>query len=299
MLFANLKNTLKTEIKPAYTLFGSDIFLINKAIELILEAAKIEPLNVTRLDEGTDESEIEASLRNVSMFGGSTAVIVRGAETRVILEPGIKVKDVERVDCNPMTSDLVVRMILSQKRFTQDAAVLLATCCDNNYASVDNEINKLFNFFKDKELLTADDVASIVTKTENFQIYELSNALLKKDAIRADKILHTLLSCGMEEYAVFGNLVSSVRRLFFALTSPAPDGQVWAYLKGQPYAPAQGSFASAKGSYAVTASRRDGRHLREKIAGIYENALDLEYQIKSGKITAERAIFLLQGLLLT
>ena len=284
MLFANLKSTLKNEIKPSYVLFGSDVFLINKSIELIMEAAKIEPLNVTRLDEGVDEGSIDACLRNLSMFGGSTAVVVRGIETRVILQPGIKAKDTERVDCNPMTPDLVVRLIMSQKKFTNDAAVLLAQCCDNNYASVDNEINKLLNFYKDKELLTADDVSSIVTKTESFQIYELSNACLKKDAVRADRILHNLLSGDVEEYAIFGNLVSSVRRLFYALKSPQADAAVAGFMKVHPY--------------SITASRRDGRHLRDKITGIYENALDLEYQIKSGKITAESAIFLLQGLLL-
>jgi len=284
MLFANLRNTLKEEVKPSYTLFGSDIFLVNKAIELILEAAKVEPLNTTRLDEGADEGDINALLSNVSMFGGATAVVVRGTETRVILQPNVKTKEIERVDCNPMTADLVVRLIMSQKKFSQDAAMLLAQCCDNNYASVDNEINKLLNYFKDKEQISAEDVSAIVTKTETFQIYELSNALLKKDAVRADKILQNLYACGVEEYAIFGNIVSQVRRLFFALKSNANDATVAGFLKIHPY--------------AITASRRDGRHLRDKIASIYENALELEYQIKSGKILAERAIVLLMGALL-
>ena len=56
MLFANLKNALKTEVKPAYTLHGSDIFLVNKAIELVLEAAKIDPLNVAKFDESVEVS---------------------------------------------------------------------------------------------------------------------------------------------------------------------------------------------------------------------------------------------------
>jgi len=286
MLFAELKATLKTTIAPSYVLFGSDIFLINKAIELILEAAKVQSNNVTRLDEGTDESQINANLRNISMFGGEVAVVVRGlTETRMILKPDVKAKDTVRVDCNPMTQDLVVRMILSGKKLTQDAAVYLAGACENNYARVSQELEKAVNYFKDKPAIDRTDIEQIVTKTESFQIYELSNALLKKDSARADKILQNLVESGIEDYAIFGSLVAFLRRLFYVVTSPQPDGVLAGYLKVHPY--------------AVTSTRRDARGVsRDKAARIYADALDLEYQIKSGKISAKHAVVLVMGSLL-
>jgi len=281
MLFANLKTSLKEGIKPAYTLFGTDIFLVNKAIELIFEAAKVEPLNVIRLDDGASESEIDAALRNVSMFWGKNAVVVRGeTESRVILDKGTT----QRVECNPMTADLVTRLIVNQseKKITHDAAMLLAQCCDNNYARVDNEINKLLNYYKDKPLIERSDVEEFVTKTDSYQIYELSNVLLKKDLVKAENVLQSLTLSGVDDYAIFGNLSASVRRLFYSLTSGVPDAQLAAFLKVHPY--------------AVTASRRDGKHLKDRISKIHSEALELEYQIKSGKILAGRAVSVLMGL---
>jgi len=287
MQFANLRNTLKTEIKPAYVLTGSDIFLVNKAIELILAAAKINPLNVIRFDESHDANEINALSRNESMFGGPTATIVRSlTDTRIILQPGTKV--FEPVDCNPMTSDLVTKLAINQfsqsgKTVNQDSAAYLAASQNNDYARVNNEIIKLISYYNDKKELSLTDIESLITKTEEFQIYELGNALLKKDTIKA-KIICNALSKGTDDYAIFANLLSLTRRLFYALCSPASDSELASFLKVHPY--------------AVTASRRDGKHLRVDIMDIYRNALDLEYQIKTGRISAEHALVLLQGSLL-
>jgi hypothetical protein len=70
--------------------------------------------------------------------------------------------------------------------------------------------------------------------------------------------------------------------MFFALKSNADDSYVANFLKVKPF--------------AVTACRRDGKHLKDKIAEIYGAALDLEYQIKSGRLAAGHAVFLLQGM---
>jgi len=282
VLFAELRSTLKTVVAPAYILSGSDIFLINKSIELILQAAAVTPMNVTKFDETADPAEVDATLRNVSMFGDKTAAIIRGTQdTRVLLQPGTKDRDAVRVDCNPMTADLVVRLIMNTKRFTADAAALLAGACENNYARVNNEIIKLTNHYHNNSVIQRADVDAIVTKTESYQVYELSNALLKKDAAAAEKILQNLQNSGVEDYAIFGNLVSFARRLFYALHSPLSDSALAAHLKGHPY--------------GITATRRDGRHLRDRIMTIYSHALELEHRIKSGKIHAQHAIVLLAG----
>lgn len=288
MLFANLKNSLKEGIKHGYELKGSDIFLINKSIELILNAAKINPMSVSHLDETTTTNDINALLRNQSMFGETTAVVLRTPElTRVILAPDVKV--FETIDCNPMTADLVVKLIINQfsaagKKITHDAAVTLASSQGNNYARVNNEIIKLQNYFSNKDTLTVDDIIPIISKTEEFQIYELGNTLLKKNVSQADAIYANLTASGVDDYIIFSSLISQTRRLFFGLLSTATDAELASFLKVHPY--------------AITASRRDGRHLQNKIASIYEEALELEYKIKSGALNSTRAVAILQGLML-
>ena len=282
MLFEGLRTSLKEKIAPLYVMTGSDIFLISKSVELILAAASVNPMNVTHLNEEATASEINAILRNVSMFGGRVAVVVRGElQTRVYLEPVANEKTAVTVDCNPMNETLVVRMILQNKRFTPDAAIVLARACENNFSAVSNEMEKICAYFEG-EKIDAADVGQIVTKTEKYQVYEFSNALIKKDSAKAEKILDTLLLSGIDEYAVFGSLLAFTRRLFYARACTLPDAAVAGFLGVHPY--------------SITALRRDGRGItKERAADIYAEALDLEYQIKSGKIAAGRAAVLLAG----
>ena len=279
MLFEELRASLKTSIAPAYVMTGGDVFLINKSVDLILTAANIDKLNVVRLEEGAKPDEVNAHLQNVSMFGGANAVVIRGEDTRVFLKPLKDFKDAQKVDCNPMSEPMVVRLIMQDKRFDLVNATMLARMCECNYSRVNNEMQKIiangcFN-----------NIEQVVTKTEKFQVYELANAVIKRDATRAQKILDTLTQSGMEDYAIFGNLVAFARRLFYCVTSKAPDAEVAKFLGVNPY--------------AVTATRRDARSATKMtVCEIYERALELEYQIKGGYINAGRACVLLVGAML-
>lgn len=180
-----------------------------------------------------------------------------------------------------MDESLVVRLIMQNKKFTQGAAVTLARACENNYAAISGEIEKLTAYKIDGEI-TENDVDEIVTKTEKYQIYELFNALLKRDRAKITTIIENLGSTGVDEYAVFGGLVAFARRLFYSKQSTRPDTEIAKHLGVNPY--------------AITALRRDARHITpEQSTKIYENALEYEYQIKSGKILGNRAVILLVG----
>jgi len=171
-------------------------------------------------------------------------------------------------------------MIMQNKKFSQEMASMLARICENNFASVSNEVQKLDAYCDNS--VTKRDIDTIVNKTEKYQAYELGNALLKRDVNQANRILENLLSNDMDEYAVFGSLLSFSRRLFYAICSGLTDAELAKFLGVHPY--------------AVTATRRDGKWIgKDRAIQIYERALDLETQIKSGKILAERAtVFLVR-----
>jgi len=280
MLFESLRASLKGKLAPAYVMSGTDLFLINKSIELILTAASVDKMNVIRLEEDATQHEINMHLLNISMFGNSTAVLIRGInETRVFLKPIKDLKEAQKVDCDPMSEALVIRMIMQNKEFNQETAAKLARMCENNFSSVSNEMQKLLAYG------SLDNIEGIVTKTEKYQTYELSNALIKKDAVKSERILDTLNASGVDDYAVFGGLVSFARRLFYCKASPLSDAELSKVLGCNPY--------------AVTATRRDSRNVTMALAcKIYETALELEYKIKSGKILTSRATVLLAGAML-
>jgi DNA polymerase III delta subunit len=285
VIFAELKKNLGQKIAPAYIMTGSDVFLINKSVELILGAVGADPNNTVRMEEGTDMNTVNNAWKNVAMFGAKTVVVTRGIDTaRVYIDPIKADREAERVDCNPMTHDLVVRMICQNKKFAPAEADYLATICADNYSAVNNETEKLTAYVGNRDRVTRADIDETVTKTDKYQIYELSNAILRRDIARAHAVFDALSNTDIDDYAVFASIASFARRLFYAKTSQKPDGEIAKFLGVNPY--------------AVTATRRDARGITQPAAcEFYRGALELEYGIKMGKLSAPRAVVLLLGAL--
>jgi len=303
MEFIKLKTTLKETISPIYILWGSDNFLINKSIELITNQTATN--DKTKFDEKTNVSEIVTACQTFSMFGDKRLIIVRGVESKLLTElkkyidnpnpdcililvfTGDKApttKNVQIVDCNPIKGDILLKLIAKQfsdggKKITPTASSLIAKYCADNYAKIDNEISKIINFYTTVDTIEVTHVEEIISKDEDFQVYELGNAITTRDLKKAQTILTRLKSAGVDDYAIFGNLVSMLKRLYFSLKTNTSQDKVAAVLKCSPY--------------AVMYARRDNKRLTPKIATLYKMALDLEFKIKSGQISIPSAIDLL------
>jgi len=300
MKFAELKKSLQTDIKPVYSIFGTDFYLVNKAIELITNAVTTDSLNISRLDENASAQDIITECRTVSFLGGKRVIIVKPftqditsylktptTDSVLILVSDAPIKNAELVDCNPMPADLLIKLVANElskhgKKITPDAANLLCNYCANLYSRIDGELNKLVNFFAENDSIGTDEINQIVTKTQEYQVYELSNAICGGNIARAEEVLRTLQDQGVEDYAIFGNLVSSFRRIFYSLSTKSPNEAVAQVLGCSPY--------------AVNYARRDHKALAPRIAKLYNYALDLEYQIKSGKVSVSNAIVLCYSL---
>jgi DNA polymerase-3 subunit delta len=301
MKFADLKPTLKTTLAPIYQIHGADLFLVNKAIDLVITASKADKdLDISRLDETAGQSTITSECRTISFLGGKRVVIVKpftqdiseyiknpNPDCILVLvstdEKPTLLKGVQPIDCNPMSPDLLVKLVANQlvkynKKITPDAAQLLCSYCANLYSRIDGEINKIANYFTELEVITANEINQIVTKTTEYQVYELANAICAGNVERAEQVLTTLQNMGTDDYAIFANVVSSLRRIYYSLSTQSPNEAVAAVLGCSPY--------------AVQYARRDYRHLAHKIAKLYDHALDLEYKIKSGKISVHNAVVL-------
>ena len=304
MQFVTLRQSLTQKVQPAYLLFGSDIFLINKSIELIEKA--LDTTEVTRFDETATLSQITAAAQTFSMFSSKRLIVVRNIsdsslkelkkyldnpnpDTTLVLvinsekAPTFKL-GIQTVDCSPIQGDILLKLIAKQvgdsgKQITANAATLLAGYCSNNYSKINNELNKLLNLTEDK-VLDIRHIEGNVTPNEDYQIFELGNAIAKQDIFKADRILAHMQQSGVEDYAIFGNLVGMYRRLYYALCSKATNDQVASVLKCNPY--------------AVLYARRDNKHLLPKIKSIYKEALELEYKIKAGIVNVTSGIQILK-----
>lgn len=277
MEFIKLKASLKEHVGDAYLLYGEDIFLVTKAIELISAHGE-----VTRFTAESTEEEINVAMNTPSMFGDKRIVVIVHSTKDA---PKPMPKYVQPVDCNPMSGDFVVKLVVKEftdrgKQITSNAAIHLAKLCRNNYARINNEITKLLNYYDDKTMFDITEVKSMIAADEEYQTYELGACLFKRDFKQAEKILETLRASGTDDYLIFASLLSQIRRSFYSLTCGASNETVAGFLKCHPF--------------AVTATRRDCRAFTEKITLLYKTALTLEYEIKSGKLTIAGATGILQ-----
>jgi len=301
MDFVQLRNELKNKVSPVYVLFGTDVFLVNKATELISGSSTVD-----RFDASTTVREIITSANTFDMFGGKRILFVRAADEKILkdkefmkyiaspnpnsvliiavpVEKQPTVKDVEIVNCNPLQGDILLKLIAKQiqdakKNISAPAAVMLAKNCNNNFARISNEIVKLVA--NTDTIIDVDQVMEHATPDEEHQTFELGNAILKKDLALCNKLIENFTASGVEDYAVFGSLVASIRRVFYSLLSTATNDELGKFLKVSPF--------------SVMYARRDYKQQKEKIARLYAKALDLEYKIKSGQVTARSAVDVIQ-----
>ena len=183
-----------------------------------------------------------------------------------------------------MTEQLVIRLITQNKKFPLDAATHLAKVCENNFSQIHNEMQKLDAYYMDKTALTPADIDAIVTKTTKYQIFELTDAITKRDVARVTTLFDYLEQTGADEYSVFAMLMSHTRKMFFARASLMHDTELGKYLGVHPY--------------SITVLRRAPNMTAVRAADLYTAAIEYEYQIKSGKILPWRAALALAGQLL-
>lgn len=298
MDFAQLKASLKTSVAPAYLLYGTDYFLINKAVALI--QAAMPDAELTKYGEDATTDEIVTALATTSFFTTARLVVATlsdkpslaginqylknpvAGNTLVLIcyqDKPVNVKDATAVNCNPMPVEILVPLIAKQiapHQITRDAARYLVEATGGYYTLIDNELNKFLAYYQDVPVWGVEHLQPYLTKTLDFQIYELGAAILAHQVTAATKILAWLSSSNTNEYAIFGGVVAQIRRAYYATASTADINVVGKQLGCSPY--------------AIKYSRRDYGTQATTVKACYARILELEYQIKSGQTTVTAAL---------
>ncbi len=299
MDFAQLKASLKTHIEPAYLLHGTDYFLIHKAVNLITQA--LPAADVTKFDEDVSGNEITTALSTTSFFTNPRLVIAtvgdkpsfsainqylkNPIEGNVLVlisyreKPEANLKGATIVNCNPMPATILVPLIAKQiapHQITREAADYLVEATGGYYTLIDNELTKFLAYYADLPVWEVKHLQPYLTKTLDYQIYELGAAILARQITAATKILSWLISSNTNEYMIFGGVVSQLRRAYYATNSKDDINIIGKMLGCSPY--------------AIKYSRRDYGANPAAVKACYAKALELEYQIKSGQTTVTAAL---------
>ncbi len=228
MKFEMLKRDLNKKVANHYLLMGDDDFLSARAYSMIKQAYNIEFSEINESIFNADTilcDDVVKSLETLPMFSDkrlvyinvstsntkllhqqlldeymnnpneSSALIINTGENSKILT--IDKSKFETVDCSRVGKALFNKFIENEfiknnKTISKEGLELLYSHTNGYLLKANNEVIKLINFVGDKGEISLDDVLKNVNEELEFQIYELTENLARKNSQKVFAILENL-----------------------------------------------------------------------------------------------------------
>lgn len=318
MKFEDLKGSFKNGAKPAYLLVGVDEFLLSTSYNLILKYSKVEfqDLNVIKFSEGViDCNDVVRALDTMPVFSDKKIVLLDLRMSRksdlknikdlnsYLISPnpssilivnlgsseeefGIDKGNLEVVDCSRLDIKIVKAKIVStlkarEKVIDEKACELLIDYCLCDLAKIIVECDKLIAFVGNRQSITINDIQQIVTRSMEYQIFELTDALAKKNSAKVYAILGDM-EAKKDEYKLLPSLIySHFRRLFHISLNQGSSNSEIAKLLGIK-------------EYAVKMSQSQVKlFTKSGLKKINEMCANLDYDLKQSNISLNNAIELI------
>lgn len=251
MKFEDLKKSLLEKVDYAYFLHGIDEYLLSSAYQLILKYSKLdfEDLNLIQFKEGIiDCSQVVRALETMPVFCDKKVVYLdlrmsklsdiknskdlneyldRPNSSSVLIvnigsNSAIKCFDEKKmisVDCDRLPFNIIslkIKQIAEKagKTIDSNSIKLLNDFSLGDLAKIIVELNKLIGYVGDKIEITESDIKELVTPSIEYQVFELTDALSKKNSKRVFEIINAMKS-KKEEFKTLPSLIfSHFRRLF-------------------------------------------------------------------------------------
>lgn len=303
-----LKKRLSEGLARVYVVEGDDYYLFDKALLMIKNACGItlDDFNVNVFDEESFSTDkLFAATELLPIIDEKRLVVIKGGKlsegdkkrtTEILLHiPKTTVvvvldynknfeflkKDFVLVDANRMDKELVKKLITAylariSKKIDADAMDELIESCNGYLTRIMNELNKLVCFDLDGENITKESVDKLVNKDIEFSVFELTEALSKKDGDKAIRLLKLM----EKDQGVFALISNQFRRLFYASISDLTNAELAGLLGVK-------EFAIMK---ARQLAKGFSKAQLKKICSLLE---EMDYAVKSGAMLQTNALYLL------
>ncbi|MBR3804259.1 MAG: DNA polymerase III subunit delta [Clostridia bacterium] len=262
MKFKDLKKSLSETLERIYLVEGEDAFLRDTAVRLIKQKALQEPdLNLTNLygqDIKADPEQLLTATESYPFLSERRYVVLRDyypnatelknkAIKKVFLDPSDttvliivneqkcenlkKLDTVTFVDCYKAEEEVIVSYL---KRRALDEGVLITNGAIKlvlEYSNMDmtrisGEIEKLITFVGKNAEITEETVDLLVSKSQDFQVYELTESIGKRDYGKSFEILSELLNKNQDKQRLFISVYYHFRRLLHVAVSGATNQEL-------------------------------------------------------------------------
>lgn len=300
-----LKQRLTKKIEPCYLIQGEDILLYDKALSMIKKACKLEleEFNFLKFDEDPFNADTFIDtlqtlpigsekklvlLKNVTKFNEdfkkklnaylkspllSTCLVIFDFNNKFDFIISEKVS-AKRLDEKSLEEIVVSELEESGKEIKKEALNLLLSYCCDYYSLIKNELEKLksCNF----DVIGVKQIEDMVTRETEWTVFELTEALSKKDASKAISLLNLM----NKDTKTFTLILNHFRRLFFVAISKENDLELSKLLQVK--------------EYAVTKARQLARNFSKiQLKNIYELLDNVDLYIKNGQMQIENALYYL------
>lgn len=143
-------------------------------------------------------------------------------------------KRAELVECKSLFDNQVPDWISRRvqtlgKSADPQATRLLQAYVGNSLRALQNEIDKLFIYVGDKKEISAEDVTAVVGASKGYTVFELQNAIGRKDLREALTILQAMLQAGQSPQMIIVMLTRFFNQLWKLgelRSKGTPDGEI-------------------------------------------------------------------------
>lgn len=272
---------------------------INDEIEKIRKKAGITENSISKYDmlENNLEDAID-DLNTLSLFMEQKLVIIRNitsikddkllkdyllhsSESILILTAELLEKKVEYPNCQVIDFSKIdyteyIKKELKDYKIDYLTINEIKQRVGNDFGILKQELEKL-KLYKDKEI-TKEDVKLVVSKNYDYNIFDLTNAINKKDRKRAVEVYEELISSGEDELKLIGTLAKEFRLLnqIKILRLSKTDEEIIKKYKFKPY------------RYKML-KQQSISYTNEELERCLQALSNIDVSIKSGKMTKELA----------
>ena len=316
MKFEELKNNLKSKIEPAYLLMGVDEFLLSSAYNLIVKYSgmQMEDLNLIKFGEGIiDMKDVVRALNTLPVFCDKKIVYLDIRMSKLNELKNIKDlqeylecpnmssvlivnlgsndikfidKNIESIDCNRLGINIVSLKIkqianMSNKNISEETIKLLYDYTLGDLAKITVELNKLISYVGGKDSIEISDIKELVTPSLEYQVFELTDALAKKNSIRVYQIISDMKAKKDEFRTLPAIIFSHFRRLFMVALNQDKNRMELSKLLGVK-------------EYAVKMSMQQaGLFSKSQLKKINELLSQVDFDLKQSNMSIDNAVGLI------
>lgn len=263
------------DFAPLYLLYGDESFLIDEAVQTIIDAVFHDggrEFNLDVLHGGeVDAKDIIDRSTSFPMTGGRRVVIVRefdklsrkdlllsyiehlSAATSLILisqKPDFRLKVFKAIkehgivmEYRPLYDNEIPGWISARvtrlgKRITPEACQLMQGYVETSLHEIQNEIDKLCVYVGDKKSIDIEDIESVVGRSKQYNLFELQRSLARRDKAGALAIAEHLLDSGESPVGLVAMLARYFQRLWLfqdLLSRRNSEPEIAAALNVRPY----------------------------------------------------------------